>query len=204
MQSNTDGITFRVKRSDSDKVDELVKDWEDVTKLEMERVDYSKMYIQNVNNYVAIYENSDKVKAKGAYEVSNEHHKNQSMKVVQKAVLAYLTKGISPEEFVKNHEEMHDFMLRTKIPKSFKLVSVDEHENESKEQNICRYYLSTSEKAKTLIKVMPPLKGKTEDRRNNINVGRKAIVCNNLNNFIGEIDYDFYIQECEKLIENFK
>jgi len=204
VQSNTDGITFRVKRSDSAKVDELVTEWEEVTKLKMERVDYSKMYIQNVNNYIGVYEGSDKIKAKGSYEVSSEHHKNQSMKVVQKAVQEYLAKGTPVEEFVRNHEEIHDFMSRTKIPKKFDLVSEDEEGVQYKEQNVCRYYISTSKDAKTLYKLMPPLEGKDEIRKNNIEAGRKCVVCNNLNRYIGEIDYDYYVKECEKLIENFK
>lgn len=84
VQSNTDGITFRVKRSDSDTVDRLTREWEETTKLEMERNDYSKMYIRDVNNYVAVYEKTGKSKSKGAYEITDQHHKNQSMRVVQK------------------------------------------------------------------------------------------------------------------------
>jgi len=203
VQSNTDGITFRVKRSDSDLVDRLTREWEEVTKLEMERNDYSKMYIRDVNNYVAVYEESGKSKSKGAYEITDQHHKNQSMKVVQKAVEAYLEKGTPVEEFVKNHDNKYDFMLRTKIPKAYELVTVDEDETETKEQNVSRYYVSTSEKAKTLIKVMPPLKGKTENRRNNVQAGRKVIVCNNIVDFVGEIDYDYYIEEASKLVDIF-
>jgi len=203
VQSNTDGITFRVKRSDSDKVDELVKEWEEVTKLEMERNDYSKMYIRDVNNYVAVYEESGKSKSKGAYEITDQHHKNQSMKVVQKAVEAYLEKGTSVEEFVKNHDDKYDFMLRAKIPKAYDLVTVDNNGVETKEQNVTRYYVSTSDKAKTLIKVMPPLKGKTDNRRNNVQSGRKVIVCNNIVDFIDEIDYDYYIEEASKLVDIF-
>ena len=206
VQSNTDGITFRVRREDSEKVNELTREWERITGLEMERADYSAMYIRDVNSYIGIYEGSDKFKAKGAYEVTDAHHKNQSAKIVQKAAQAHLIKGVSVEDFIKNHEDKYDFMLRTKIPKNFKLVSVDEEGIDHKEQNITRYYVSTSEKARTLIKVMPPLKGKEDkgDRRNEIEAGRKCIVCNNILDFEGEIDYDYYIEATEKLISIFK
>lgn len=204
IQSNTDGITFRLRREHSEVVDKLVEEWEDVTKLKMERADYTEFYGRDVNNYFCKYLESGKFKAKGAYEITSEHHKNQSMLVVQKAVQAYLINNKPVEEFIKNHDNVHDFMLRTKIPKSYTLVSVDEKGDETREQNVSRYYISTSEKAKTLIKIMPPVKGKEEDRRNNINVGRKAIVCNDLTDYCGEIDYDFYIEECNKLIDVFK
>jgi len=204
VQSNTDGITFRVKRSDSDTVDKLTRDWEEVTKLEMERNDYSKMYIRDVNNYVAVYEESGKSKSKGAYEITDQHHKNQSMRVVQKAVEAFLTYDTPVEEFVRNHDDKYDFMSRVKLPKAYKLVSVGDDEIDQKEQNVTRYYVSNSDKAKTLIKVMPPLKDKVDDRRNNIEVGRKTVVCNNINDYIGEIDYDYYIEQAKKLVDIFK
>jgi len=203
VQSNTDGITIRMKRKDSEKVDELVKQWEEVTKLRMERVNYSKMYIKDVNNYVGLYEGSDKFKAKGAYELSDQHHKNQSMKVVQKAVQEFLTKDISIEEFIRNHSDKYDFMLRTKIPKSFDLVSEDSEGVQQKEQNVTRYYISTHPEARSLYKLMPPVKGKTEDRKNAVNVGRKTVVCNRIEDFKGEIDYDFYIEEAKKLVDIF-
>src|SRR5690606_10204092 len=127
---------------------------------------------------LSIYEGTDKFKAKGAYEITDQHHKNQSMKVVQKAVQAHLLEGTPVEDFIKNHENKHDFMLRAKIPKTFKLVSEDDKGNQKKEQNTCRYYVSSSKDARTLYKLMPPAKGKTEDRKNNIESGRKCIVCN--------------------------
>lgn len=204
VQSNTDGITFRVKRSDSDKVNELVKQWEEVTKLKMERNDYSKMYIRDVNSYLAVYEKSNKSKAKGAYEVTDLHHKNQSMLVVQKAVNAFLAEGTPIEEFIRNHSDKYDFMLRTKIPKNFNLVSEDDNGVQLKEQNVTRYYISVHPEARSLYKLMPPAKDKTEDRKNAVNVGRKVIVCNNINDYKGEIDYDFYIEEAKKLVDIFK
>ena len=204
VQSNTDGITFRVKRSDSDEVDRLVKEWEEVTKLEMERNDYSKMYIRDVNNYVAVYEKTGEMKAKGAYEVTDQHHKNQSMLVVQKAVQAHLAKDVAIEDFIKNHDNNHDFMLRTKIPKSFELVSEDEEGIQRKEQNISRYYVSTHQNARSLYKLMPPLKGKEEIRKNSVEAGWKCMVCNNLLDYAGDIDYDYYIEEAKKLAEIFR
>lgn len=203
VQSNTDGITFRVKRSDSDTVDRLTREWEETTKLEMERNDYSKMYIRDVNNYVAVYEKTGKSKSKGAYEITDQHHKNQSMRVVQKAVEAFLTYGTPVEEFIRNHDDKYDFMSRVKLPKAYTLVSVSDEGIDQKEQNVTRYYVSNSNKAKTLIKVMPPLKDKVDDRRNNIEVGRKTIVCNDINDYIGEIDYDYYIEEASKLVDIF-
>ena len=125
------------------------------------------------------------------------------MKIVQKAVEAFLTYGTPIEEFVKNHDDKYDFMLRVKLPKAYTLVSVDDEGVDKKEQNVSRYYVSNSKDAKTLVKIMPPLKDKVDDRRNNIQSGRKCIVCNDINDYIDEIDYDYYIEEASKLVDIF-
>jgi len=204
VQSNTDGITLKVKREHSDKVNEIVKSWEKATKLEMERNDYSKMFIRDVNNYIAVYENG-KVKLKGAYVYELEHHKDQSCIVVQKAVAESLATGIEVGEYIKNHKDKYDFMLRTKIPRSMSLVLVDNEGNETEQQNVSRYYVSISDKAGSLVKIMPPNPNKesTEDRRSGLCVGRKVKICNKIVDFDWDIDYDYYVEEANKLISYF-
>lgn len=54
LQVNTDGLTVKIKKSDYNKYLELCKQWEIKTKLSLEYVEYSKMIIRDVNNYIAI------------------------------------------------------------------------------------------------------------------------------------------------------
>lgn len=203
IQSNTDGITMMIRKEDSDKLDQIVKQWEKETKLEMERNDYSSMYIRDVNNYVAVYQKNNKVKLKGAYAFELEHHKDQSCLVVQKAASEFLSTRISIEEYIKNHKDKYDFMMRTKIPKSMRLVLVDSEGKEEDQQNVTRYYVSNSTKAREMVKIMPPTEGKEEDRRVGICVGNKVKVCNNILDFNWDIDYNYYINEANKLIDVF-
>lgn len=155
IQCNTDGFTLRIKRDDIKSHEEDVKWWEGVTKLELERNDYSKMIIRDVNNYIAVYDGTGKMKNKGAYEWKDlPHHKNQSCLVAKMAAEAYLVRGEDPEEFIRNHNNKFDFMLRTKVPRSSKLVLVDENDIDHQTQNICRYYVS--KKGMDMVKVMPP------------------------------------------------
>ena len=51
----------------------------------------------------------------------------------------------------------------------------------------------------TLTKIMPPLKGKTEYRRFAVEKGWKVCECNDIANAVLPIDYDYYVQEVEKL-----
>lgn len=155
VQCNTDGVTFKRKRSQEAQVRSIIEWWQTTTKLELERCDYSKMVIRDVNSYTAVKLDGS-LKQKGAYEWRDlPNHKNQSALVVKMAAEAYIANGVDPEEFVRGHKDKFDFQLRTKVPRSSKLVMVDENGVDHQTQNICRYYVST--KGMDLIKVMPPL-----------------------------------------------
>jgi hypothetical protein len=97
-----------------------------------------------------------KFKAKGRYEWRDlPNHKNHSALVIKIAVEEYILHGTDPEDFIRNHKNCFDFCLRAKIPRSSKLVIVDENGVDHQTQNICRYYVSKS--GGDLVKVMPPL-----------------------------------------------
>lgn len=155
VMMNTDGLEFMVSNEYEALTDEICKEWEKLTKLTLEGDAYSKMCIANVNNYLAIFENG-KVKRKGCFEYQDlDWNKDHSMLVVAMAAEHHLVNGGDYESFIRNHDEKFDFMKRVKVPRSSKLVSVDEFGGEVKEQNICRYYVSNE--GVDLIKVMPPL-----------------------------------------------
>jgi len=162
IQCNTDGLTFKRKRNDEQTVVDIVKWWEGVTKLSLERCDYNKMVIRDVNSYVAVKLDGS-LKSKGAYEWQDlPNHKNQSALVVRMAAEKYLAEGVDPEAFIRGHKDPFDFMLRTKVPRSSKLVMVDDNGVDHQTQNICRYYIS--DKGMDLIKVMPPVTSTKEEQ----------------------------------------
>ena len=106
--------------------------------------------------------------------------------------------GTPIEEFISNHTNVYDFMLRTKVPRSSSLVLVDDTGIDQQQQNICRYYPCKS--GGKLIKIMPPLVEGGEYRRLSIDKEWKVATCNNMNDFKGDIDFDYYITEANKLI----
>ena len=206
IQLNTDGLTYYCKRSTIDKIQQIIKEWESVTMLEMESVTYSKMIIANVNNYIAVYEGTDKVKLNGRYEYRrfDEYgdpilgwHQNQSALVIKQAAVDYLVSGKPIEKTIKQHKDLYDFMLRTKVPRSSRLVTVDAAGTVYPEQNICRYYVSNN--GKSLFKIMPPLEGKEDERWFAIEKGNLVKVCNNMKSYSGDINYDYYIEQAHKL-----
>lgn len=241
IQINTDGLTIRYPVQDKEWVHSVMQWWEGFTKLKLENAEYKRMFIRDVNNYIAEYYPDcwsipqGEVKRKGAYEYKMDWHQNHSMLVVPKAAEAFLLHGKSIREFIESHDDPLDFMLRTKLPKKFKL----EWGNEVI-QNVTRYYVSTD--GDILEKVMPPTgevgqykrkngllegyyqsilsqigkgvwderihtKNKSiyEERRTSIHTGWTVQVVNDIRNrTFTDINYDFYIQEAEKLVKELK
>tara|TARA_R110000744_G_C19371770_1_gene563216 strand:- start:63592 stop:65766 length:2175 start_codon:yes stop_codon:yes gene_type:complete len=205
IMCNTDGFEYFVDVDKIEKADKIVKRWEEVTGLEMEGDTYSVMYIRDVNNYLSVTEDN-KVKTKGAYEVlpfdELGWNKNHSSMVIAKAVYNELIEGGDIESFIRNHDDPYDFMLRTKVPRSSRLVMADDQGNETLLQNICRYYPSTE--GGKLIKIMPPLVDGGDERRLGIDVDWNVTTCNNMSDFNWGINYDYYITEAMKLLEAVK
>lgn len=202
VQANTDGITCKFKREHEHLYSLVCSDWEKQVKLQLEYADYESMHIRDVNSYVAMYTNG-KVKYKGAY-VHDDlgWHQNHSSKVVQMAAGKAMLEGVSVEDFIRNHDNKFDFMLRTKVPRSSRLVlevPLDEDSvEEIPQQNICRYYASVN--GGKLVKIMPPLDGKEDERRMGIESSWNVMPCNDISKFAWDIDYDYYIEAANKLL----
>jgi hypothetical protein len=200
VQVNTDGITVKLLRDQKALYDQICSDWQKQVKLDLEFADYSTMLIRDVNNYIAVYTNG-KVKRKGAYQYEDlGFHQNQGGLVIPMAAEFELLGKGTVEEFICQHDNKWDFLLRTKVPRSSKLFLVDEDGKEVQQQNICRYYVSTS--GGNLVKVMPPLAGKEDqgDRRFGIEVGYKVLTCNKVPSKLQDIDFEYYIQQANKLL----
>lgn len=198
IQVNTDGITVKMKRSSREHYNKICEEWQKQVKLDLEYAEYKAMYIRDVNNYIARYTNG-KLKNKGAYEYKDlGWHKNHSSLVIPMAAEAKMLFGTDIREFIMNHKEKFDFMLRTKVPRSSRLVIIDKEGNETLQQNICRYYPCKS--GGKLVKIMPPTEEGGEERRFGIDITWDLKTCNNIEDFTDDIDYEYFVQEAEKLV----
>ena len=205
VQLNTDGLTVAMKRETEDQYKQVCSLWEKQVGLQLEYVDYKKMWIRDVNNYQGLYVNG-KVKRKGAYQYQDlGYHQNQGGLIIPMAACAAMIDGVDIREFILNHaknpDNKFDFCLRTKVPRSSKLMLVYEDGRQEQQQNICRYYpCKTGGK---LVKLMPALEGKEADgeRELSIDASWNVKTCNNIDNFsFDDVDYDYYVAEAEKLV----
>lgn len=145
-----------------------------------------------------------KVKTKGRYEVMPFDkigwHKNHSAMVIAMAATYELLSMGDSEEFIRLHQDKFDFCLRTKVPRSSRLVLVVDGEDVP-QQNICRYY-PVKEGGGKLIKIMPPLKDGDPERRLGVDTSWSVKTCNDIADFKWDIDYNYYINEARKLIND--
>lgn len=155
IQANTDGITCYMPRKMESLFQLWKSEWEKDTNLKLEEVEYSKMWIRDVNNYVAVKTNGE-VKLKGAYwypkedkEYDGVWNKDFSNMVVQKVIEQVLTRGWKAEEVVKLISDPFDFMMRYKTPAGAKVFIGDKQMPKT-----VRYYVST--KGEPMRKVATP------------------------------------------------
>ena len=195
IQINTDGMTMIVPDDQYDRFNELCKAWENLTKLELEEARYSAMWIRDVNNYVAQYENGD-VKRKGCYEYDIGWHQDHSALVVQKAVCHAMLTGGSIRDFIYNHDDAYDFMLRAKASRSSRL----ELSNGSRLQKVTRYHIAHT--GHELIAIYAPLaKEPTKERPKAINKGFLVAICDDIRDFVpSNLNHEWYVREAEKLL----
>ena len=197
LQVNTDGLTVRVPRTQLPMVDAVRESWQTVTRLQLETAQYSRMFIRDVNNYIAQYEDGS-VKRKGAYEYRRGWHQDTSALVIPKVAEQVLLHGKGIMDSLSSWQEPLDFMLRAKVPRSSFLGVERDGQPPVQLPNLTRYYISTQ--GGYLYKWMPPLKGKTDWRKIAIDSGWRVQTCNTIDP-AAEYSFDltYYAQEVEKL-----
>lgn len=158
IQINTDGLTVKMPRNAVSQLKIITDWWQEFTQLELEEVEYTRMWVRDCNNYVAEYTDG-KLKRKGAYEHippgernPTGWNQNLSALVIPKAAEAFLVRSIPIRSFIYHHSDMMDFMLRTKVKRSDQLMLDDQPM-----QRITRYLVTLT--GGSLEKLSPPPTG---------------------------------------------
>lgn len=126
LNSNTDGIYFKVKKKDIPELNRRVALWEERTKLKMEFDEYKTFVSKDVNNYVAVTP-SGKIHAKGLY-VKELNDLDYDLPIVNQAVKDYIVYGISVEDTIFGCRDLRKFQKIVKLSKLYQWVE-HEHEN---------------------------------------------------------------------------
>ena len=213
IMANTDGFEALIPREYEEKYYQICKDLEELTKLELEFVDYKSMIISDVNNYIAVYDNN-KTKCKGKYEFENiPLHKNKSHSIIPKAVYEYFVNGIDIETTIYNHRNIFDFCAGVKAKKStdsngsryeLRYVNGSDIVKETLSKTV-RYFIS--KKGKYLYKVYDsgeeehveaPVKLGSRRKDWKVTYFNKAFYPDNFADY--DIDYSYYISKAREWI----
>lgn len=196
IQANTDGLTFAVHKNNIDKVSQQCRRWENLSKLSLETNEYNRMFIRDVNNYIAEF-SSGKVKRKGCYEYKLDWHKDHSSLAIQKAAEHKLLRGVDIATSLTRNDDAFDFMIRAKVNSGSELYL-----NKEIELDKCvRYYVANTDDS--LYKWMPAIKKKPDqDRWFAVKKGFNVALCNKSRDFnYKKLNLDYYIKETEKITD---
>jgi hypothetical protein len=215
LMVNTDGFELLIPRQYEELYLQICKDWEKLTQFELEFDNYNKLIVNDVNNYISIFE-SGKTKCKGSFEFENiPLHKNKSHNIIPIAVYNYFVKGIGVEDTIYNHRNIFDFCAGVKASRSpvkgkswFELQWIDKDKiSTQKLSKTVRYFIS--KKGKYLFKayedgtsahVEAPLERKAFKKDWKVTYFNKAYYPNDFKEY--DIDYVYYIHKAKDIIFN--
>ena len=204
LQINTDGLTAIIPRSERRNFYNHCKKWESETNLVLEYASYNQMIIRDVNSYIA-EDIKGKVKYKGAFKTyeemikGEEYHKSFSQTIVAQAISDFYLKGVPVEETVMGAENIYDFCKTFNASHSWKCFTFLPHPDTGGKityrQKTNRYYISTGGSF---------FRKKKEDKVIDIEAGGTLVTIFNeyekLPMIDYDIDYDYYIKECYKIV----
>ena len=204
LQINTDGVFVLRKKKDEELFKNACKEWEELTKLELEEDRFERFYQYAVNDYLAIKEgyseskNKELLKKKGLFIDKVTLGKGMQAMIIPKAINNYLSDGIPVKDTILASRDINDFITYQKVDRDFSV----EYNNQIISR-INRYYVSTNSPYLFKCKII-----------NNKRTGYINMLCasgvtivndlNQIKEFPNNINYNYYIQEAYKIIYGFK
>jgi hypothetical protein len=207
VQANTDGLFVLLKKDVYSKVNNVCREWEQLTRLTLEEERFKAMYQYAINDYFAITED-DKVKEKGMFITTVKLGKGLTPKIIPKAVINFFKNGVPVEETIKGCQDIRDFLMSEKTGKQWHVEY-----NNKEQQRTNRFYASTNgaylwkwkEKDTNRFDISIPCP--TEKQYQNMLTASGVTLLNYLDDKPIEerkINYRYYIMEAYKIIRELK
>lgn len=203
LNSNTDGIFFKVKKKDLPELYKRIEAWEARTQLKMEYAEYTKFVSKDVNNYVAV-KTSGAIHSKGLY-VKELNDLDYDLPIVNEAVKNYIVYGYSVEDTILGCREFRKFQKIVKLSNKYEWV---EHENGYRTTKLVnkayRTFASRDDSDRRLMACRMK-DGKLERKKFGGTADRCFIFNDDLNGvpIPGKLDYQWYIDLAKKRLEDF-
>nr|DAM36769.1 MAG TPA: DNA polymerase [Caudoviricetes sp.] len=197
IQSNTDGLIYKVPKMYVQDLKNIVSNWEQRTKMSMEFDYITYMAQRDVNNYIAVFDNGTIERKGGA--VKKAKILDNDLSIVSDSVVEYFVNGVDPTEYIMKEDNLMRFM------KTYKLSSKYSHaiyNGEVLTDKVYRVFASRSRKDGIVYKCKEG--GKPEKFAN------CPVHCKIVNGNIQDmktpnwLDRQWYIDEAWKRINSFK
>ena len=208
-QINTDGILYKIKKDKYDKLQQVLKEWEELTKLTLETEQFTSFYQLAINDYFGV-ESDGNIKKKGFFLTDIELGRGLQPKIIPEAIINYFVYNTPVEDTIKSCRDIRKFLQAEKTGKQWTVEY-----NEQIQQRTNRFYVSNS--GYYLWKWKLDETGKRS--YHNMLKGHGVKLHNRLYSdedlqwkysqgetfqSIYDVDYQYYIIQCVKVIEQLK
>lgn len=217
IMANTDAVGYTIEEEYQPQALQFIKDWEELTNLEMEEDNIVKMVMRDVNNYceiVQVGDNDFKVNYKGGefkgkhkfkwnkeeqifeYSFDDEIEAN-SLTIVSEALLKKLLFDIPIEDTINNCNDIFRFQMITHLGGTYEKCVQESPNGDIELQRNNRIYASNGTSG-TIIKVKP------DGRRDSIALCPPNPIVDNKNECtIEDINKSWYIKIANQKLNDF-
>lgn len=195
VYANTDGIMTK-----NPIPDDILVEWQTRTGFTLKHLKYKTLILKDVNSYYACTEDG-MAKRKKEFNLSLWTH-NSKAQIIQKAVLNYLLNGVAVETTVKSETEIYNFCFFAKVTRgSAKKLLLD---GEPMTDPKIRYYIST--KGHILERLSDKRRANGSFVQSRVCKDSPIQLAMNLKPISNypDINYEWYICKCKKLIVKLK
>jgi hypothetical protein len=211
IQSNTDGILLYCRRKDLPKVKELMKEWTDVSGINMEDDYVDKIWQRDVNNYLLVTDKG-KIKRKGGWLVETWKRPGYVMVgtlcayVCTKAVTEYLLNGTDIVQSIVKNTDITDFTMTCKKGPSYSKVVQRLSDGTEIDLFKCNRVIATTDTSTGKIYKIKKYKDKLSYTQmpnipDHCMLVNKSLDSYNFSEIKSKIDYMYYIQRCADLLD---
>lgn len=203
LNSNTDGIFFKVKKKDLPELYKRIEAWEERTQLKMEYAEYTKFVSKDVNNYVAV-KTSGAIHSKGLY-VKELNDLDYDLPIVNEAIKNYIVYGYRVEDTIFGCRELRKFQKIVKLSKLYEWVEHTNGQGLAKFDNKAYRTFASLDDSDGTLKACRRINGGLEKKKFGGTADKCFIFNDDLNGvpIPRKLDYQWYINLARKRLEDF-
>lgn len=186
VSGNTDGIVIKCPDGRDADMRAIIKQWEADTKFQMEETRYKAIYSQDVNTYIAIYQDpKDGIEAKTKGRLASTGlMKNPTGEIIADAAVARLIHGTPIEKTIRECQDIGKFI-------HLRAVKGGGVHNGVFLGKVVRWYISSNDTSEIVYAKTGNKVAKSDNAQPVMLLPDKMP---------DDINYDWYIQECEKIL----